>query len=482
MKNNNSSFKSKMFRAGGYSTLISVAAIAIVIVINLIISSLPAIYTRYDTSSTAMFSIGEETMDIVGAIGEDVTIYLVAENGAEDDTLVELLGRYTSLNKRITVKRIDPATNPNFTGNYTEETLSPSSLIIESARRFFVVDYADIFVTNYSEEELMNYYYYGIEPSGTTSFAGESKITSALQYVTSDYIPTLYILGGHGETALDETLMTYITEDNYNTAALDLLTVEAIPADASALIINAPTNDISATEMEKINAYVKTGGTVIMLTAYSDEPLNNLYALPASYGVNIVPGMLIEGNANYYMSGYPYFIMPKIQNSEISAMMGSNLRVLLPYAQGLTVGNKPSGVTVTSLLSSSGAAYSKLDAMNITSLEKEDGDQVGPFDLGVLIEDSATGAKIVWVTSTELLNSQVDSLYVSGGNSTFFLSTLSYLCEKGVSVSIAAKSMQVEALVVSEMAANLWSIVIIAIIPLGTIALGLYIWAKRRKQ
>ena len=76
----------------------------------------------------------------------------------------------------------------------------------------------------------------------------------------------------------------------------------------------------------------------------------------------------------------------------------------------------------------------------------------------------------------------MDQTLASGGNATYFLSLLSYLCEKGVSVSIAAKSMQVQGLVISDLAANCFSVLIIVILPLAAVGIGLGVWYKRRNR
>ncbi|MDD4773503.1 MAG: hypothetical protein PHZ09_07840, partial [Eubacteriales bacterium] len=141
----------------------------------------------------------------------------------------------------------------------------------------------------------------------------------------------------------------------------------------------------------------------------------------------------------------------------------------------------PDNITVTSLLTTSAAAYVKADAFNIESLEKAEGDTAGPFDLGVLIKDNATGAKIIWLSSPYIADDQID-LSVSGGNSTFLLSALTYLSEKEASVSIAAKSMQVAALVIDEFSSNAWGAIITVILPAGIIILGLSLWLRRRKR
>ncbi len=485
MKKNSvsASFKSKYFRIGGYSTLISAAVLAIVAVINLFAAALPPAYTKIDTSGNSLYTITDETKELVKAIGEDITVYFIAETGKEDPAVEELLGRYVSLNSRITVKKINPATNPNFTAKYTDKTLSPNSLIFESARRSYIADNSEIYVTEYSEEELMNYYTTGQTPTGSTSFAGESKITGALDYVTSDRIPTAYMLGGHGESPFGEALSGYITNDNIIVSELSLLTAEAVPEDATCLIINNPTADISADEITRIKNYLGGGGYLILMTTYSDTAMPNLRAFTSEYGAEYNDGMVIEGNANYYMSGYPYFLLPKIESSEISALItNDNIKVALPYAHSIVKSETlPENTTVTPLLTTSAAAYSKADAYNIESLEKADGDVTGPFNLGVLIKNSSNGSKIIWLSSPYIADDQIDT-YVSGGNSTFFLSALTYLSEKESSVSISTKSMQVAALVISELSANMWSAVITILLPAGTVLSGLWFWMRRRKR
>lgn len=85
MKKNNikASFKSKYFKIGGYSTVISAAVLAIVVVVNLFVAAIPASYTNFDTSGNEIYTISKESEGIVRAIGEDITIYYIAEKGSE---------------------------------------------------------------------------------------------------------------------------------------------------------------------------------------------------------------------------------------------------------------------------------------------------------------------------------------------------------------------------------------------------------------
>ena len=71
--------------------------LALLIVVNLFVSALPTTLTKYDISSTQLYSITSNTKVVVNALEQDVTIYWVVQSGEEDDVIENLLGKYESL-------------------------------------------------------------------------------------------------------------------------------------------------------------------------------------------------------------------------------------------------------------------------------------------------------------------------------------------------------------------------------------------------
>ena len=140
----------RSLRLGGYSLIMTAVVIGAAILINLIVNRLPTKFTKLDNSQVGLYSISEQSEEIARSISEDVTIYMIAEQGSEDTTIEELVGRYTGLNSKIKFRLIDPALYPSFVSNYTSAQLSGSSLIVESEKRAQIIDYNDIFVTEYS--------------------------------------------------------------------------------------------------------------------------------------------------------------------------------------------------------------------------------------------------------------------------------------------------------------------------------------------
>ena len=98
------------FRGGAYSLTISVVVLAILLVLNIFVSALPAAVTRYDISASKLYSITSNTKAVVNALEQDVTIYWVAQSGQEDEVIENLLGKYDSLSSHIqVVKKIGRA-------------------------------------------------------------------------------------------------------------------------------------------------------------------------------------------------------------------------------------------------------------------------------------------------------------------------------------------------------------------------------------
>ena len=298
--------------------------------------------------------------------------------------------------------------------------------------------------------------------------------------MTTDDIPKVYVLNGHGEQEIPETMKNYLRDDNFDLRDLSLLTESSVPSDADCVLIFTPEFDINADEADMLLTYLKTGGSVVVITGYAgDTQLPNLSKIADYYGITPEWGLVFEGSSERYNS-YPYYLLPRINQHAITDSMETAIRyVMLPFSMGLKSAQTPPRATVklTELLSTSGSAYAKHG--EIDTAEKGDGDTDGPFGIAVAAEEG--NSKMVWFASPYILDDQIDQ-YVAGGNSTYFLSTMGWIAGKSESVSIATKKMQVQALTLTENESNIWTAVLIGVIPLATVIIGGYIWYKRRKS
>ena len=238
-------------------------------------------------------------------------------------------------------------------------------------------------------------------------------------------------------------------------------------------------------EIKALEAYTAKGGNVLMTSFYNSElkerNLTNLYGFAKSLGLEYKDVFVFEGSADKYVQA-PYNILPTVTANKFSSALGSNTHLVMLNCNAIKLAETaPEGVTVTELLATSLKGYAKTEITKDTKIEKEEGDEEGKYVLGAMAEKTADGktSKLIWLASPALLDSRYSSYY---SNISYFMAILTDLCEKESSVTINAKSLQIEALTVSEASANLWGIILIAVIPLAVLVTGFVIWNRRIKR
>lgn len=486
---NNINAKKRSLKLGGYSVIVTAVVIAIVIVVNLAVRLLPTRYTKYSTSTVGLYDISETSRGILSKVKDKISIYVVSDPSYTDEVTREYVAKYAGLNSNISWSTVDPAVKPGFLKEYTSESLSSQQthlvLVNKNNGRSRVIPYTDIYYQKYTQQELLYYQmYYGSVPDNPTYFNIEQQLTSAVDYLTAEKLPTVYYITGHGETALDSTVTGLIGAENIDLAELPLLTNGSVPDDADAVIINAATKDFTEDEIKALEAYTAKGGNVLMTSFYNSElkerNLTNLYGFAKSLGLEYKDVKVYEGGGKFVQS--PDNILPTLVDKKYSSAIGNNTYLLMVQCNAITLAKTaPEGVTLTELLTTSVLGFAKTEVTKETKSEKEEGDEEGTFVLGAMAEKTIDGktSKLVWLTSPVLLDGRSLSYY---SNISYFMAILTDLCEKESSVTINAKSLQIEALTVSEASANLWGIILIAVIPLAVLVTGFVIWNRRIKR
>lgn len=470
---NKQALSTRTAKVGGYNVVLALIVLAILVAVNVLFSVLPSKFTQFDISAAQLYSLTSDTKVVATNLDKDVTIYWITQAGQESTVLDKLLDRYQDLSDLITVVKKDPDIYPTFAQQYTDETVVNNSLVVECGDKSRYISYDDIY-----QVDTASYYTTG---SVSQSFDGEGQITSAIDYVVSDELPKIYLLSGHGEVALSDTFSNELTRSNYETVEdFSLLNVDEIPEDCDALLINAPTSDISDEELTMLRDYVQGGGKLLVLSGPQKEAsLTNLDTLLADYDVTVSDGIVVDTDREHYAFTAPYVLMPDIESSDITdPLTEESSHVIVPIAQGLTVGSNGS---VTALLTTSDEAFSKAAGYAMTTYEKEDGDTDGPFTLAVSITDSTAEGKIVWVASDYLLDDTYNS-YSSGANLDLVMNGLSWMIGKNDAVSIRAKSLNNSYLTISSSSATVLKVVMIGVIPVCFLLLGIDEVLRRRKM
>ena len=350
--------KQKIKRSVRGTRLVVVTAVilAALVLLNVGVGLLPRAWTNFVADSSDAFSISAKSKSFFRSLDKDVTVYYIYDPEETYDyeyaaKFRVMLDKYARLCDSLTLQYVD-VSDTEFITKYYPGQLIGSSLIVESEDRFDVITYDELFkyafpadgallsyadfvtvinawmsiaenyAQTYGQEAAVAYadqviaQYYGI----TGFYAGYSEImegynrywyadamiTSSVDYVTTEDIPTTYILAGHGEAELPEAFTSmYLDDLSIRYFSVNLDATGAIPENAVTLVLNAPKTDITEKEKTLIADFIAGGGSLILNTTPDAVKLPNLMSLMGSYGLGATDALVLDDSLTYnlYLSG-----------------------------------------------------------------------------------------------------------------------------------------------------------------------------------
>lgn len=463
----------KHLRSGAYSVGLIILTTVVVIAANLLVRLSPAEYTEFDVTKEKLYSLTEDSYSVMDGLQEDITIYVLSPESGMNLDVIETLNRYKEYSKHIQIEYVDISSNPSFAEQYTDAAVNARSLIVVSDKRSKYIDINDLYQMELSYET------YNYEMTG---YDAEGQITSALNYVTMEDMPKVYLLEGHGERSLEEGFLSVLSKLNIEYETLNLLKTESVPADAKGLIVHAPETDFSADDTEKIRTYLNGGGDALFVYGYHSEMLPNYQSLLADYNVTMEKGMVVEQNMEYYYQNMLYLLPEVVYDEMTSSVYGEY--VFTPYAGGIVMDEEAEeNGDVHYLLKTTEYAFARINPDEVTDGEKTDGDIDGPFAIGAKATKQVEGGEstVVVYTSAEMFTEMADAI-VSGNNKKLFKDAMQGFSTVENNVSIPVKRYYEGILTVPARDFFIVGILMTLVLPMGLLVSGFAIWLLRRKQ
>ncbi len=405
--------------------------IALLIVIAIVMGANQLDFLKKDVTLQQVMSMSETARELLNSLDEDVTISYAATDDGKELWVEELAKHYAAASSRITYEMIDPSSaKANQLAEKAGEAIAENALIVSSEDRSTVIAAEEQYSVVYNQ---MYLYYYNEYVAEEQYFVADEQLINAIEYVTRDDLPVIYALSGHGETAPGSFMMNQFSTNRIVVRTLSL--TDAVPEDAAAVLINAPTTDLNAQETMALLNYLKNGGDLILTTGYMMEAMPNLQILTGYYGMNQVYGVVMDVASGYsYSAEYPQYLMPDMTEHKVTSTLNEfGQKPVISLAGAMKRGSiARSGLAVTELLTTSSESYMKT-SLNATTLEKEDADPVGPFVIAMAAEEGDT--HVVWFGSgTFLLDNEIS---ISGGaNLYLFSDSLAWMMPVGERVSV----------------------------------------------
>ena len=471
------------FGGNGRKRIYRGTAVAVTIVVTVLLNVLGAVLPdsvmEHDLTVQEYHQLTEQTKMLLNNIDQEVLIYVYAKKESADENVTKMLNNYCSY-PNISAEYVNPELSPEFTLKYASNGLDDGSLIVTSGTRHRNIPYGSIYT--WSDESMSDY----TAPDG---FDLEGQLTSAIDYVTTESIPKVYQITGHGELTLEGNFAKSVERENVDLEELSLVSAGSVPADAQCLLILAPGEDYSEAEISALKDYLERGGNLYVLLKWREEPEERLNGLLREYGIIVENGIVSETDKEVYFQE-PYYLIPEIKSTEVTEKLAGNLALSV-----LTVGMRSENPDIKPILITGKNAFLKKDPQNSESREWEPGDETGEYLLGLYLErdvklsgdDAQGGADVtkksrIVVFGSPLITQDAIDEYISGMNLKLFAEIFSHMVSHPVRISVPAKSYVLRYVTVSEADARFFGVILSGVIPGLVLIAGIVTALVRRRR
>jgi len=442
-------------RYGGSATLMSVALIGILVLVNFLGNRH---HKRFDLTASKEFSLSPQTIQILAGLEEpvEITAFFTASYYYRQEA-DDLITEYRYHTDKLSYQVIDPELQPGVARQYG--ITRDGTMLFQQADRRQEVYYPD-----------------------------EKSITSAILKVTQAETKTIYFITGHKEHDPQGTdqgsysaVRQALLDENYQVSMLNLATItDTVPLDAAALIVAAPQVSFSDKEAETLRAYLDGGGKVMFLT---DPTLPNVLGNDylAKWGFSLRDDLVVDP-VNAFFGDYLTPLAAQYPYSAITKDLGG-LTSFFPVARSIEpMAELPDGVATNRLIETSKDSWGETDLQNRQLSNDKSADAQGPLVLGISAEMTDSGGRLVVFGDSDFAADEVLNT-VSGalGNKDLFLNAANWLTEEEILISISSKPTDVRQITpLTGIQQRLILYSSIGILPLVVIIAGVWVWWSRR--
>jgi hypothetical protein len=244
----------------------SVLVIALVVMANMMNAKY---FNRFDWSKDRKYSLSNQTRALLGNLKSSVKaiVCFTYDEGISGD-VQSLLREYADASKgKLEVEYVDPRRNlerANQLAKTYKIGANENVVILDVGGRNKYVEARSMAEFERQDQMAMMMG----QPPRVISFKGEQVLTSTLLELVEEKPQKVYVISGHGEPLIDSRELTTFREtlqrQNVKTEDLKLSEVDVVPADASALFLIAPKNDISDRDAKLLTEYWDRRGNLIV--------------------------------------------------------------------------------------------------------------------------------------------------------------------------------------------------------------------------
>jgi ABC-type uncharacterized transport system involved in gliding motility auxiliary subunit len=456
---------SRQAKFGLNATLYGVAAVAIVVILNLIVLRAPTRLGEYSTNwqwdltSNQRYSLSPQTEQVLSNLDREVQL-LYFDRQHNFGAVRDLLDLFESQSSNVSVQYVDPD---------RERT---------QATEYNVTEYGKIVVVAGDKNE---------QAKGV----GEEDIINTVIRVMKEGTKAVCFLTGHGEREFDNTERLGYSEaakalegTNYTVRSLSLLQESPeVPADCQVLVIAGPQKDLLEPELAAVEAYMNSGGSVFFLLSPLTPP--KIVELLAKYGADVSNSLVVDVSGIGRLFGTDELMPLGLQYEEhlITKDM-ANTATLFPYATAVqtSAGFKP-GAAFNLIAKTSPNSWATKDVGSREVTFEEGRDLEGPIALAGAgtfkdpVAPMAPETRFVVAGSQDIAS---NSFLAFGGNRDLFLNMVNWLSSDEDLIAVRPRDPEERPVDLSPTQLRMVFYLTFVVIPLAVVVSGFGVWWKRR--
>src|SRR5688572_26941630 len=474
-------FRRRNARYGAIASVSVLVVLGILVAVNYVSAKQNK---RWDLTSNRQYTLSEQTVKLLRELKTPVK-FVVFETDAEVDRIRVRLNEFAYQSGQVSVEYLDPDKRPVPAKEY--EIQSYGTVVVEHMGRRERVVVAQ-----------------GQAPS-------EQDLTSALVKVLNPTEKRVYFLAGHGEKDPANTerggysaIIDSLRQDNFQWEKLIIAQTNAIPDNATVLILAGPKTDLLEGEATLIRQYLSTrnGKLLLLLDPPQDfkkpVPLPQIDALVREWGINATSSVVIDASGLTKIATIPVAAPPYPDHAITSRFQ---LITMFPVARAVVPAmGAPSDRTAQSFVQTAQRAWAEADLATLDppdanlGPDPEKGDITGPVSLAAAVAVPAKVDPAAQKNGEEQRPPETrvavigDSDFIANaylgieGNRDLFLNTLNWLAQQESLIAIRPKEASNRPLTITANYAMgiLWmSLVIVPALVLGA---GVFTWWRRRER
>ncbi len=437
-----------------------VATLSVFVILGLINFLAVRYPTRIDLTETGLYTLAPQSRQLVKSLQKPVKVWVFERDPKPEDRA--LLENYRQQGQNFSYEYVDP------------------QIKLGLANKFNVQSPGEIYLETGNQQRKLQ----GANEQGLS----ETRLTNALQQITSNFSAKVYFVQGHGEQPLTgeqnslSQALSVLTEKNYTVEPLNLAQT-TIPQDATVVVLAGARRGLLPSEATALSNYLNRGGSLLIAI---DPTINlGIDSLLKSWGVSLDNRLAVNPAGAAVGLGPAVILVDSYGQHPITQDFGNGL--------SLYRGARPiettivEGVQATPLLLTSPQSWAESDLKDENLQFDPSRDRTGPLTLGVALSrpakaasnDKPSESRMVVIGNSDFITNNQFSQQLNGD---VFINSISWLSkQEGASqLSVRPKEAKNRRINLQAPQASILSWTALGFIPLIGFVSAVILWWLRR--